>query len=51
MLFWIFIIVMIGGTVWYVIDSDRRDYSNLPIVPLIAGWLGVLISLFIMLYN
>ena len=51
MLFWIFIIVMIGGTVWYVIDSNRCDYSNLPIIPLVAGWFCVLVSLIGMACN
>ena len=51
MLFWIFIIVMIGGTVWCVIDSNRCDYGNLPIIPLVAGWLCVLLSLIVMAFN
>ena len=51
MLFWIFIIVMIGGIVWYVIDSNRCDYSSLPIIPLVAGCFCVLLSLIVMAFN
>lgn len=51
MLFWIFIIVMIGGAIWYFIDSNRCDYSNLPIIPLVAGCFCVLLSLIVMAFN